>query len=102
MIRRPTISTLFPCPPLFGYRKWRVGGGSCPQGIEENFSSLPPTLGSGLPCLSTSNTTPQPLTPRTPPCLTSSSAWAKFENASALTQGRDSALTHSDGHPNVK
>src|SRR5258705_13539224 len=36
---------------------------------------------------------------RSLPFFASSSGWAEFENASALTQGRDSALTHSDGHP---
>ena len=74
-----------------------VGGDSCPHGMEEKVEFSSPTLRSGLPCPSTLYTPPWPVEFRSLPCFASSSGWAEFENAPALTQGRGSALTHSDG-----
>ena len=79
-----------------------VGGGSCPHGMEEKLSS--PPRHSALACRAR-----LPCTLRRDPWGSEASralhrhrGGPNLKNAPALTQGRDSALTHSDGQPTEK
>src|ERR1035441_2945052 len=85
-----------------GERKWRGGRGLLPpwDGRKVQFSS--PTLGSGLPCPSICTLRRDPWGSEASRALHRHRGGPNLKNAPALTQGRDSALTHSDGQPTEK
>ena len=88
--------------PAQGERKWRGGRGLLPpwDGRKVQFSS--PTLGSGLPCPSICTLRRDPWGSEASRALHRHRGGPNLKNAPALTQGRDSALTHSDGQSTEK